>query len=137
MRLAHSTLIEGLPSPGCAVAWDGHFKTQTEGDTFASVIDCVLNCACFVYIGAWLPFGFYNSEGLGISSSRLIVLTVVILFIRRIPFLLLLYKWIPEITSWKEALFSGHFGKFGSACGHKQLKNVNRTSQCLSSLELG
>ena len=24
--------------------------------------------------------------------------------------MLVLYKWIPEITSWREALFSGHFG---------------------------
>ncbi|KIM69246.1 hypothetical protein SCLCIDRAFT_13332 [Scleroderma citrinum Foug A] len=97
---------------GCAVAWDGHFKEQTEGDgdTFASVTDCILNCACFIYIGAWLPFDSYNSEVLGISTSRLIVLLISILLIRRIPFILLLYKWIPEITSWKEALFSGHFG---------------------------
>ena len=26
--------------------------------------------------------------------------------------MLVLYKWIPEITSWREALFSGHFGMF-------------------------
>ncbi|KAL4080384.1 Cation/H+ exchanger [Scleroderma yunnanense] len=95
---------------GCAVAWDGDFKDQTEGDTFASVIDCVLNCACFIYIGAWLPFGSYESEELGITPTRLIVLMIGILLVRRIPFLVLLYKWIPEITSWKEALFSGHFG---------------------------
>jgi len=31
--------------------------------------------------------------------------------LRRIPAILALYKWIPEIASWREALFSGHFGK--------------------------
>ncbi|KAI6125731.1 Cation/H+ exchanger [Pisolithus croceorrhizus] len=99
---------------GCAVAWDGHFKAQTEGDTFASVIDCVLNCCCFIYIGAWLPFSSYNSAELGITPWRLVVLMIAILLIRRIPPLLLLYRFVPEIPSWKEALFSGHFGPVGT-----------------------
>ena len=29
---------------------------------------------------------------------------------KEIPAMLVLYTWIPEITSWREALFSGHFG---------------------------
>lgn len=100
---------------GCAVAWDGHFKeqTQTEGDTFASVIDCILNCCCFIYIGAWLPFSSYNSAELGIIPWRLVVLMIGILLFRRIPPLLLLYRFVPGISSWKEALFSGHFGPMG------------------------
>lgn len=96
---------------GCAVAWDGHFKAQTEGDTFASVIDCVLNCCCFIYIGAWLP---YSSAGLGITPWRLVVLMIAILLFRRILPLLLLYRFVPEIPSWKEALFSGHLGPVGT-----------------------
>jgi len=40
-------------------------------------------------------------------------LFITILVLRRIPPLLLLYKWIPEISTWREALFSGHFGPMG------------------------
>ncbi|KZT26788.1 hypothetical protein NEOLEDRAFT_1131824 [Neolentinus lepideus HHB14362 ss-1] len=98
---------------GSAISWDGHFNTQIENEVFSSVIDLVLNCACFIYIGAWLPFTAFNSPELGITPWRLIVLFLAILVLRRIPCLLLLYKWIPEITSWKEALFSGHFGPMG------------------------
>lgn len=98
------------PSIGCAISWDGHFNVQTADDSFSSVIDYVLNCGCFIYIGAWLPFESYNSPELGITPWRLVVLMIAILVLRRIPSLLLLYRWIPEITSWKEALFSGHFG---------------------------
>ncbi|KAK0195298.1 Sodium/hydrogen exchanger family-domain-containing protein [Armillaria mellea] len=76
---------------------------------FVAVIDRVLNCACFVYIGAWLRFDTFNDPLLGISPIRLTVLFITILFLRRIPSMLLLYKWIPEISSWQEALFSGHF----------------------------
>ncbi|KAK0216132.1 Sodium/hydrogen exchanger [Armillaria fumosa] len=98
---------------GNAISWDGHFNTQTEDEIFVSVIDLVLNCACFVYIGAWLPFDAFNSPELGIAPWRLVVLFIAILALRRIPSILLLYKWIPEIRTWREALFSGHFGPMG------------------------
>lgn len=33
-----------------------------------------------------------------------------ILALRRIPSLLILYKLMPEVSNWREALFCGHFG---------------------------
>lgn len=79
---------------------------------FASVIELILNCACFVYIGAWLPFSSFNNHALGIDAWRLVVLFIAILFLRRIPSVLILYKWIPEIKTWQEAVFCGHFGQY-------------------------
>jgi hypothetical protein len=36
-----------------------------------------------------------------------------------------LYKWVPEISSWREALFSGHFGEWNSVFkGLADLKNI-------------
>ena len=99
-------------SLGTAVSWDGNFNDHTEDEVFASVIDLLLNCACFVYIGAWLPFNAFSIPNLDIISCRLAVLTFGILFLRRIPAILILYGWIPEITSWREALFFGHFGTY-------------------------
>ncbi|TFY83679.1 hypothetical protein EWM64_g332 [Hericium alpestre] len=98
---------------GSAISWDGHFNLQTENEMFSSVIDLVLNCACFIYIGAWIPFEQFNAPDLGITPWRLVVLFLVIVILRRIPPLLLLYKWIPEIRNWREAMFSGHFGPMG------------------------
>ncbi|KAF8588601.1 Sodium/hydrogen exchanger [Ramaria rubella] len=100
-------------SAGAAVAWDGHFKTQTENAVFSSVIDLVLNCGAFIYIGAWLPFESYNSPELGITPWRLLLFFLALLAFRRIPSLLLLYRWIPSLSDWKEALFTGHFGPMG------------------------
>jgi NhaP-type Na+/H+ or K+/H+ antiporter len=95
---------------GCAISWDGYFNEQTEGDSFSAILDLVLNCACFIYIGAWLPFDrFYISE-LDITPGRLVLLMLVILALRRIPSLLILYKLMPEVSNWREALFCGHFG---------------------------
>lgn len=98
---------------GTAISWDGNFNDHTEDEVFASVIDLLLNCACFVYIGAWLSFDAFNIPDLDIIPWRLAVLTCGILFLRRIPAILALYRWIPEITSWREALFCGHFGPMG------------------------
>ncbi|KAG2043621.1 Cation/H+ exchanger [Suillus americanus] len=96
---------------GCAISWDGHFYKQTENDAFSSVIDYVLNCCCFIYIGAWLPFHAYDSPEYGITPWKLVLLVIAIMVLRRIPFLLAVYKLVPEIKCWQEALFSGHFGK--------------------------
>ncbi|KAI0633861.1 Sodium/hydrogen exchanger family-domain-containing protein [Trametes polyzona] len=98
---------------GCAINWDGYFSEQTENEVFSHVVDLLLNCGCFVYIGAWMPFNMFNAPELGITPWRLVVLFLAILVLRRIPPLLLLYKWVPEITTWREALFSGHFGPMG------------------------
>jgi sodium/hydrogen antiporter len=95
---------------GSAIAWDGHFGTQVHGEIFATVIDLVLNCACFIYIGAWLPFNSYHLPELSIYFWKLVVLLIAVIALRRIPVLLLIYKTVPEIASWREALFSGHFG---------------------------
>ena len=77
---------------------------------FSSGVDFVLNCACFIYIGAWLPFDQFRNSEIGVTPWRLVILVLIILTLRRIPSLLLLYKLIPEVANWREALFCGHFG---------------------------
>ncbi|GJJ06578.1 hypothetical protein Clacol_000771 [Clathrus columnatus] len=95
---------------GSAISWDGNFNAEIENEIFATVLDLVLNCAAFIYIGTWLPFQTYNTPELGIEPWRLVILFLLILAFRRLPSLLLLYKWIPDISDWREALFTGHFG---------------------------
>ena len=97
--------------PGTAISWDGHFNSQVDGEAFSSVIDLMLNCGCFIYIGAWMPFNMFNAVDLSITPWRLLIVFVAVMFLRRIPALLLLYRWVPEISSWQEAMFSGHFGE--------------------------
>ena len=100
-----------ISTTGSALNWDGYFNTQIEGEVFASVIDLVLNCGTFVYIGAWIPFNMFNAPELGITPWRLVILFIAVLLLRRIPPLLMLYKFVPEIATWREALFAGHFGE--------------------------
>lgn len=98
---------------GTAFAWDGFFNKQTEESVFSSVIDLLFNVAAFVYVGAWMPFDQFNDPVLTLSPWRLIVIAVLILLLRRLPIMVLLFKWIPDVKTLREAIFSGHFGPIG------------------------
>ncbi|KAL7408912.1 Sodium/hydrogen exchanger family-domain-containing protein [Mrakia frigida] len=98
---------------GTAFAWDGFFNKQTEESNFSNVIDLLFNTTAFIYIGAILPFDQFNNHDLTLSAWRLIVLMISIMFLRRMPVILALYRWIPDIRTFREALFTGHFGPMG------------------------
>lgn len=100
-------------SCGTAFAWDGFFNRQTEQSVFSSVIDLLFNIAAFIFIGAWMPFNTFSNAELTLSVWRLIVIAILVLLLRRLPIMLLLYKWIPDVKTFREAIFSGHFGPIG------------------------
>ena len=98
---------------GTAFAWDGFFNKQTEESVFSSVIDLLFNVAAFVYVGAWMPFAQFHNKMLTLTVWRLIIVAILILLLRRLPVVIALYKWIPDVKTFREALFSGHFGPIG------------------------
>ncbi|EPT05141.1 hypothetical protein FOMPIDRAFT_1045207 [Fomitopsis schrenkii] len=100
-------------SCGTAFAWDGFFNRQTEQAVFSSVIDLLFNIASFVFIGAWMPFSSFSDASLTLSVWRLIVIAILVLLLRRLPIMIALYKWIPDVKTFREAIFSGHFGPMG------------------------
>ena len=98
---------------GTAFAWDGFFNRQTEESVFSSVIDLLFNIAAFVYVGAWMPFNKFQDLSLTLEVWRLFVIAILILLLRRLPVMVALYKWIPDIKTFREAVFAGHFGPIG------------------------
>jgi Na(+)/H(+) antiporter len=100
----------------CGVGFsnDGWFLEKTEEAHVSNVIDLLINLAFFVYFGTIIPWEQFNSpELLGITPWRLVVLGLFVLFFRRIPIMLALKPFIPDIKTWREALFAGHFGPIG------------------------
>lgn len=57
-----------------------------------------------------MPFSSFSNEETGLTVWRLVVIGILVLLLRRLPIMLLLYKWIPDIKTFREAVFSGHFG---------------------------
>ncbi|KAG2009450.1 Na+/H+ exchanger AnNHA1 [Coprinopsis cinerea AmutBmut pab1-1] len=98
---------------GTAFAWDGFFNRQTEESVFSSVIDLLFNVAAFIFVGAWMPFDKFQDGEIELSVWRLIVIAVLVLVFRRLPVMIALYRWIPDVKNLREATFSGHFGPIG------------------------
>ena len=96
---------------GVGFSYDGFFKKRTEESHLPTIIDLVLNSSFFIYFGAIIPWHQFDKHGLTIV--RLIILSFLILCLRRIPILAGVYKFIPEIKSIREALFVGHMGPMG------------------------
>lgn len=98
---------------GSAFSWDGWFVLKTEESQVSNVIDLLLNMAFFVYFGAIIPWDLYNEASLGLSPWKLVIIAILLILFRRIPIMLALKPIIPDIRTWREALFCGHFGPIG------------------------
>ncbi|KAJ5690722.1 Na(+)/H(+) antiporter [Penicillium macrosclerotiorum] len=100
-------------SCGVGFSNDGWFTEKTEESHVSNVIDLLLNLAYFVYFGAIVPWEDFNAPDLGLVPWRLVVIAILVIFFRRIPIMLLLKPIIPDVKTWREALFAGHFGPIG------------------------
>ncbi|CAN8097454.1 unnamed protein product [Discula destructiva] len=99
----------------CGVGFsnDGWFTNKTEEAHVSNVIDLLLNLAYFVFFGTIIPWEQFNNVELGLSAWRLVVIAIFVIFFRRIPIMMALKPLIPDIKTWREALFAGHFGPIG------------------------
>ncbi len=114
---------------GTAFSWDGFFNKQTEASVFSSVVDLLLNTSAFVFVGAWMPFDSFSNHELSLSVGRLISVAVLVLLLKRLPIIVALHKWIPDIKSIREAFFSGHFGPIGIGMSVRFPSNLSHVIQ--------
>ncbi|KFY42791.1 hypothetical protein V494_02238, partial [Pseudogymnoascus sp. VKM F-4513 (FW-928)] len=98
---------------GVGFSNDGWFTQKTEESHVSNVIDLLINLAYFVYFGTIVPWDQFNSPELGTAAWKLVIIALFVVFFRRIPIMLALKPFIPDIKSWREALFAGHFGPIG------------------------
>ncbi|KAF8309345.1 hypothetical protein DL93DRAFT_1767443 [Clavulina sp. PMI_390] len=106
--------ISNVKYQGSAISWDGYFNEQVKDDeVFAALVDTIMNCVVFVFIGAWIQFPDWTNPSVNITPVRLVAFFCSILLTRRIPAVMLLYPIVPDIHNWREALFCGWFGPMG------------------------
>ena len=98
---------------GYAFDKEGWFRERSEETYVSGTVDLLLNLTFFVFLGAMIPWRSFNQPKLGIAAWRLVVCTFFIFLFRRIPAILCLKPFIPNIKTWREALFYGHFGPIG------------------------
>lgn len=110
--LGTDDLLVGFAA-GVGFSNDGWFTEKTEESHVSNVIDLLLNLAYFVYLGSIIPWEQYNAPQFGLTPWRLVVIAIFVIFFRRIPIMMALKPVIPDIKTWREALFAGHFGPIG------------------------
>ncbi|KAI9802726.1 MAG: hypothetical protein M1825_002748 [Sarcosagium campestre] len=110
--LGMDDLLVGFAA-GVGFSNDGWFQEKTEESHVSNVIDLLLNLAYFVFFGAIIPWAQYNEPSFGLTPWRLVVIALFVIFFRRIPVMLALKPLIPDVKTWREALFAGHFGPIG------------------------
>ncbi|KAL9603336.1 MAG: hypothetical protein Q9219_001198 [cf. Caloplaca sp. 3 TL-2023] len=100
---------------GTGFAWDGWFANKTKETHLPNILDLLLNSSMFVYFGAIIPWKSFIPRDVTptITPGKLVGLLILILLFRRIPIVLLLKPLIPDIRTYREALFCGHFGPMG------------------------
>ncbi|KAI0011727.1 Sodium/hydrogen exchanger family-domain-containing protein [Xylariaceae sp. FL0662B] len=75
-------------------------------------IDMLLNVSIFMWYGAVCPWHSFLANGV-IPIYRLIALGILVLLLRRLPFILALHKKISHIEEFRQAVFVGFFGPIG------------------------
>lgn len=100
---------------GYGFARDGWFRRKTHSAHLPNVIDLLLNSAMFVYFGTIIPWHAFQPSDItpNITPARLVGFVILVLLFRRIPIMLAVYRFTPDIRTFREALFCGHFGPMG------------------------
>ncbi|KAK4668274.1 Na+/H+ antiporter [Podospora pseudoanserina] len=98
---------------GVGFSNDGWFTQKTEDSHVSNVIDLLINLTYFIYFGTIIPWEDFNDHAIGLYAWRLVVLAVFVILFRRIPIMMALKPIIPDLKTWREALFAGHFGPIG------------------------
>ncbi|KAI0025736.1 Sodium/hydrogen exchanger family-domain-containing protein [Xylariomycetidae sp. FL0641] len=97
---------------GNVFTWDDWFRLETLDDSLQPTIDMLLNVAIFMWYGAVIPWHKFLDNDI-IPIYRLIPLAILILLLRRPPFILGFHKHIQQIEGIRQAIFMGFFGPIG------------------------
>ena len=97
---------------GNAFTWDDWFRLETKDDSLQPTIDMLLNVTIFMWYGAVIPWHLFGSNSI-IPVYRLVPLGILVLLVRRLPWIFGLHKFIHQIEQRRQAIFVGFFGPIG------------------------
>ncbi|KAL2672819.1 hypothetical protein Neosp_013535 [[Neocosmospora] mangrovei] len=97
---------------GNTFTWDDWFRLETKDDSLQPTIDMLLNVTIFLWYGAVIPWELFNENSV-MPIWKLVVLGILVLILRRLPWVFAMHKWIPQIEEAKQAVFVGFFGPIG------------------------
>ncbi|RAQ50554.1 Na(+)/H(+) antiporter [Aspergillus flavus] len=100
-------------SAGIGYAYHGRLEHAYQVNPVAtSFISFSLSIATFIYFGLMIPWAAVTDTP-KLSLSKIGIFVLLVLLLRRIPFIAALKRFNPDIKTYREALFCGHFGPMG------------------------
>ncbi|CAB69632.1 plasma membrane/prospore membrane sodium ion/proton antiporter Nhe1/Sod2 [Schizosaccharomyces pombe] len=98
---------------GILFNWNDLFSKNISACSVPAFIDQTFSLLFFTYYGTIIPWNNFNWSVEGLPVWRLIVFSILTLVCRRLPVVFSVKPLVPDIKTWKEALFVGHFGPIG------------------------
>lgn len=97
---------------GNVFTWDDWFRLETLDDSLQPTIDMLLNVSIFMWYGAVCPWGEFHENSV-LPLGRLVALGILVLLLRRLPWVFAVHRYIPQIEEVRQAIFVGFFGPVG------------------------
>lgn len=97
---------------GNTFTWDDWFRLQTKDDSLQPTLDMLFNVAIFLWYGAFIPWTAFVSNPI-LPTWRLLLLGLLVLLLRRPPWVLAMHRQIRQIEQARQAIFVGFFGPIG------------------------
>lgn len=97
---------------GNTFTWDDWFRLETKDDSLQPTVDMLLNVTIFLWYGAYIPWYDFGHSSV-VPIYRLVPLGILVLLLRRLPWVYALHKWIHQIQERRQAIFVGFFGPIG------------------------
>ena len=97
---------------GNVFTWDDWFRLETLDDSLQPTVDMLLNVSIFMWYGAVCPWEKFLHNDV-VPLRRLVPLGILVLLLRRLPWVFAVHKYIPQIEEVRQAIFVGFFGPVG------------------------
>jgi NhaP-type Na+/H+ or K+/H+ antiporter len=95
---------------GISLNWNDAIRSDDIHSHFSEGIEMVLDCAVFLILGTILPFDTWKGDGV-LPLARLVGLGILVMLLRRLPWILLLSWFIPQIKTLKEVRSSSRVSR--------------------------
>nr|CDI53286.1 related to Na /H-exchanging protein [Melanopsichium pennsylvanicum 4] len=99
---------------GNALSWTDFYREQCEESEVDNCLDLVLNLVFFSFLGATIPWNSFNDPDNGITPGGLLLICILVLLFRRLPAMLVFYRYVPTLHDVSEACFIGYFAPIGA-----------------------
>ncbi|MCE8017895.1 sodium:proton antiporter [Halomonas sp. MCCC 1A17488] len=107
-ELLGTNSILGVFAAGLAFDQEVGGKERGEEDNVQEAVNILLTMPVFVLFGLIAPWSEW--QALGLQGG---LLALLVLLLRRLPVILLLRPWLPELRDWPVTLIMGWFGPIG------------------------